>query len=170
MRWSRTGSTKARLSTMERIAQEERDVNKIRIGVVGPGLIWKRAHKPALDLVGERAIVTAFSASSEKTRREVEQAYPGVPFYADYHDLVASPEVDWVLVLTPIALNAPVARPNAPRARTIAAPFGAAATRRPQSKRRREARNPAPTRTPAAKAGDDSTAKTARLRRSVVAA
>jgi len=85
------------------------DMCKIRIGVVGPGLIWKRAHKPALDLLDERAVVTAFSASSEKTRQEVEQSYPGVPFYSDYHELVTSPEVDWVLVLTPIALNAPVA-------------------------------------------------------------
>ena len=82
---------------------------KIRVGVVGPGLIWKRAHKPALDLLSERVVVTAFSASSEKTRQEVEHSYPGVPFYSDYHELVASPLVDWVLVLTPIALNAPVA-------------------------------------------------------------
>ena len=29
-------------------------MQKIRIGVVGPGLIWKRAHKPALDLLSER--------------------------------------------------------------------------------------------------------------------
>jgi predicted dehydrogenase len=84
-------------------------MDQIRIGVVGPGLIWKRAHKPALDLVGEQAAVTAFSASSERTRQEVAQAYPGVPFYFDYRDLVTSPEVNWVLVLTPIALNAPVA-------------------------------------------------------------
>ncbi len=82
---------------------------KIRMGVVGPGLIWERAHKPALDLFGEQAEIAAFSASSEKTRREVERSYPSVPFYYDYHELVASPEVDWVLVLTPIALNAPVA-------------------------------------------------------------
>lgn len=84
-------------------------MHKLRIGVVGPGLIWKRAHKPALDLWSEQTVIAAFSASSEKTRREVEQSYPGVPFYADYHELVSSPEVDWVLVLTPIALNAPVA-------------------------------------------------------------
>jgi len=84
-------------------------MSKIRIGVVGPGLIWARSHKPELDRLREHVVVTAFSASSEKTRRQVEQSHPGVPFYPDYHELVASPEVDWVLVLTPIALNAPVA-------------------------------------------------------------
>lgn len=85
-------------------------MNKIRIGVVGPGIIWKIAHRPALENFGEQVEITAFSASSEKTRREVEQTYPGVPFYSDYHELVTAPQVDWVLVLTPIALNAPVAQ------------------------------------------------------------
>jgi scyllo-inositol 2-dehydrogenase (NADP+) len=83
---------------------------KIRIGVVGAGLIWKRAHRPALQLFGDQAEVTAFSAASEKTRREVGQSYPGVPVYSDYRQLVASPDVDWVLVLTPIPLNAPVSK------------------------------------------------------------
>jgi len=84
-------------------------VKKIRIGVVGPGLIWKQAHEPALDLWKDRVEIAAFCASSEKTRREVEEAYPGAPFFSSYDELVASPAIDWVLVLTPIALNAPVA-------------------------------------------------------------
>lgn len=84
-------------------------MSKTRIGVVGPGVIWKRAHRPSLDQYGEQVEIAAFSASSERTRREVEGTYPGVPFFADYHELVASPVVDWVLVLTPIALNALVA-------------------------------------------------------------
>jgi predicted dehydrogenase len=87
----------------------ESNVTKIRIGVAGPGIIWTRAHKPALDAAGDLVEITAFSASSERRRAEVAEAYPGVPFYLDYHDLIASPEVDWVLVLTPIALNATVA-------------------------------------------------------------
>ncbi|MFP3895348.1 MAG: Gfo/Idh/MocA family protein [Anaerolineales bacterium] len=84
-------------------------MDKIRLGVVGPGRIWKRAHKPALDLLEDRIEIAAFCASSEASRREVAQTYPDVPFYFDYHDLVTSPEIDWVLVLTPISLNAPVA-------------------------------------------------------------
>jgi len=84
-------------------------MSKIRIGVVGPGLIWRRAHKPALDLMSDRVEITAFAASSERRRPEVAKDYPGAPFYLDYHHLINSAEVDWVLVLTPIALNAPVA-------------------------------------------------------------
>ena len=84
-------------------------MEKIRLGVIGPGRIWKRAHKPALDLLGDQIEIAAFCASSEASRREVAETYPDTPFYFDYHDLVASPEVDWVLVLTPIPMNAPVA-------------------------------------------------------------
>ncbi|NLT72571.1 MAG: Gfo/Idh/MocA family oxidoreductase [Chloroflexi bacterium] len=80
-----------------------------RIGVVGPGLIWKNAHRPALEELGMPVELTAFSGSSERTRREVAETYPGVPCYSDYNELVESAEVDWVLVLTPIALNTPVA-------------------------------------------------------------
>lgn len=84
-------------------------MNPMRIGVVGPGLIWKSAHRPAIEALGDAIQIVALSATSDKTRREVEATYPGVPFFTDYHDLIGHPEVEYVLVLTPIALNAPVA-------------------------------------------------------------
>jgi scyllo-inositol 2-dehydrogenase (NADP+) len=81
----------------------------MRIGVVGPGLIWKHAHQPAIDKLGDAVEVAAFCASSEKTRQEVIREYPDRPFFYDYHELVQQPDLDAVLVLTPISLNAPVA-------------------------------------------------------------
>jgi UDP-N-acetylglucosamine 3-dehydrogenase len=84
-------------------------MSKLRIGVIGPGIIWQRAHRPALAPYGEQVAFTAFCASSERRRAEVERDHPGAPFFLDYRELIASPDVDWVLVLTPIALNAPVA-------------------------------------------------------------
>ena len=84
-------------------------MDRIRIGVIGPGLIWQNSHQPALALLQDRVEITAFAASSERRRAAVERDYPRAPFYLDYRALLASPEVDWVLVLTPIALNAPVA-------------------------------------------------------------
>jgi predicted dehydrogenase len=91
------------------IPGEEWRMTAIRIGVVGPGLIWQNAHRPALNALGNRVQVVAFSASSDRRRTEVAQDYPDIPFFLDYQDLIAQPDVDWVLVLTPIALNAPVA-------------------------------------------------------------
>ncbi len=84
-------------------------VTRMRIGVVGPGLIWKHAHRPAIEKLGDAVDVVAFCASSEKTRQEVAHEYPDKPFFFDYHELVQQPDLDAVLILTPIALNAPVA-------------------------------------------------------------
>jgi scyllo-inositol 2-dehydrogenase (NADP+) len=84
-------------------------MTRMRIGVVGPGLIWKHAHRPAIEKLGDAVEVVAFCASSEKTRQEVTQEYPDKPFFYDYRELVQQPNIDAVLVLTPIALNAPVA-------------------------------------------------------------
>jgi len=81
---------------------------RLRIGVVGPGLIWDRAHQPALQRLQDRVAITAFAAATDKHRAAIEQRYPAAPFLLDYEQLVAAPEVDWVLVLTPIPLNAAV--------------------------------------------------------------
>jgi predicted dehydrogenase len=53
--------------------------------------------------------VVAFCDTSEERRVAAAREFPGATVVADYHDLLKLDEVDAVLVLTPIALNAPVA-------------------------------------------------------------
>ena len=84
-------------------------MNPLRLGIVGPGLIFENAHRPVLDRMADRVSLVAFSATSEASRQKVARDYPGAAFVSDYHDLVRQPDVDAVVVLTPIALNAPVA-------------------------------------------------------------
>jgi predicted dehydrogenase len=84
-------------------------MDKIKLGVVGPGLIWKRSHQPVLDALTDRVEMAAFAASSNKRRDEVAEDYPGAPFYTDYHKLFEHEELDAIVVLTPIRYNAPVA-------------------------------------------------------------
>ena len=81
----------------------------IRLGVIGTGLIWMRTHKPILETLKEAITPIAFCDVSEQRRAATAQAFPGAPVLNDHHDLLAIPEVEAVLVLTPIALNAPVA-------------------------------------------------------------
>jgi predicted dehydrogenase len=50
----------------------------------------------------------AFCDVSEQRRIETERAYPELPVLSDYQSLLAMSEVEAVLVLTPIAFNAPV--------------------------------------------------------------
>jgi predicted dehydrogenase len=81
----------------------------IRLGIVGPGLIWENRHRPTLTQLQDIYTITAFSATSEASRRKVERDYPDLPFFTDYRELAAWPGIDAIVVLTPIPLNAPVA-------------------------------------------------------------
>ncbi len=80
----------------------------IRIGVVGPGIIWHRGHKHAVTALPEMFQVTAFCSRSEDRRRAAAAEFPGARCFDDYHALAASDALDAVLVATPIALNAAV--------------------------------------------------------------
>lgn len=84
-------------------------MSPLRLGIVGPGLIFENAHRPVLDRMTDRVALVAFSARSDASRQKVARDYPSAAFFTDYHDLVRQPDIDAVVVLTPIALNAPVA-------------------------------------------------------------
>lgn len=81
----------------------------IRLGVVGPGLIWHKVHRPIIAAMPDRYTVTAFSSRTEGRRITARLDFPQAKLYPDYHDLCADPDVDAVVVLTPISLNAVVA-------------------------------------------------------------
>lgn len=80
----------------------------VRLGVVGAGIIWRKAHEPALREVSDTFPITALCARSEERRAALRGEYPGARVFADYRELVVCPEVDAVLVVTPIPLNAVV--------------------------------------------------------------
>lgn len=81
----------------------------IRLGVIGAGLIWLRRHQPTLAPLHDAFIPVAFADPSEERRNQAVAAFPNATVVADYHELLALSQVDAVLVLTPIVLNAPVA-------------------------------------------------------------
>jgi predicted dehydrogenase len=79
----------------------------IRIGVIGPGLIWHKTHRPTLERFGSRVQITAICARSERTLDEAQA--PGATRFTRIEDLLADASVDAVMVLTPILLNASTA-------------------------------------------------------------
>lgn len=81
----------------------------IRLGVIGAGLIWIRTHQPILETLKDTFVLVAFCDVSEQRRAALKDAYPDAPVFDDDRKLLALPDVDAVLVLTPIALNAPTA-------------------------------------------------------------
>jgi predicted dehydrogenase len=85
-------------------------MSPIRLGVIGAGLIWTRTHEAILATMADVLVPVAFCDVSPERRAAVAQRYPGAGVLSDYRDLLGLPEVEAVLVLTPLALNAPVAR------------------------------------------------------------
>jgi predicted dehydrogenase len=81
----------------------------VQLGVIGTGLIWIRTHGPILEAMRDTFAPLAFCDLSEQRRAAVAHEFPGAAVLGDYRELLALPEVEAVLVLTPIALNAPVA-------------------------------------------------------------
>jgi predicted dehydrogenase len=75
----------------------------IRIGVIGPRLIWHKSHRPTLEGFGSRVRITAICARTERTLDEA--GAPGATRYTRIEDLLGDDSVDAVMVLTPIALN-----------------------------------------------------------------
>lgn len=81
-----------------------------RLGVIGAGLIWLRTHKAILATMPEAFVPVAFSELREDRRAALAAEFPSARIVSDYQELLALPEVDAVLILTPLPLNAPVAR------------------------------------------------------------
>lgn len=81
----------------------------VRLGVIGAGLIWIRRHQATLATLHDVFLPVAFADPSDERRRQAAAQYPDAVIVADYPELLARPDVDAVLVLTPIALNAQVA-------------------------------------------------------------
>lgn len=81
----------------------------IRLGVIGTGLIWMRTHKPLLQTMTDAFAPVAFCDVSEERRAAIAEEFPHAHVSSDYHSMLNRVEVEAVLVLTPIALNAPVA-------------------------------------------------------------
>ncbi len=74
----------------------------IRVGMVGLGLISQGVHLPNLETLRDSFTVTAVCDASGSLAREVSARLPGeVAWGHDWREVVTSPQVDAVLVLTP---------------------------------------------------------------------
>lgn len=79
------------------------------IGVIGLGLIWLRVHKPALEKLQNVFNPVALCDVSAERRATAAADFPHARVLESHEELLQLPEIETVLVLTPIALNAPIA-------------------------------------------------------------
>ncbi len=80
-----------------------------KTGIIGPGLIWQRTHREILSTLAQELPVAAYAARSPENRKLAGESYPQATAYSDAAALIADPEVQAVVILTPIHLNAPMA-------------------------------------------------------------
>ncbi len=78
--------------------------------MIGAGLIWLRRHQAMLATLHEIFQPVAFADPNPARREQAATDFPHATVVADHQALLALDEVECVLVLTPIALNAPVWR------------------------------------------------------------
>src|SRR5262245_53429545 len=82
----------------------------IRLGVVGVGRIWMRTHQAILATLTDVFQPAAFCDARAERRAAIAAEFPAALVLADVQQLLALPALDAVLVLTPLALNAPIAQ------------------------------------------------------------
>lgn len=81
---------------------------KLRLGVVGLGLIWQDTHMPILMDMKEQFEIKAFCVHNEKKVPLWQERLPGAAAYTDYHQMVKDGSIDAVVVTTPLEMNAEV--------------------------------------------------------------
>src|SRR5687767_10573489 len=73
---------------------------RVRVGLIGAGMIAQVMHLPHLLELSDRFEVTALCDISPATVQAVAQKYAIAYYTTDYHELLARSDVDAVLVLT----------------------------------------------------------------------
>ena len=85
---------------------------RIRLGVIGTGLVVKRMHLPTLQSTPEHYEIVAFANDTREPAEEfaAQAGLSMAQYHADYHDLLRRDDVEAVLVTVPIPLLYTVAR------------------------------------------------------------
>ncbi len=78
-------------------------MKKIRFGLIGYGA-WGRHHARAISECGESELAVIASRGAA-TQAEARAAHPATQIVADYHELLARPDVDVVDVVLPTDLH-----------------------------------------------------------------
>lgn len=82
------------------------DLPPIRVGLIGYGYAGKTFHAPLISATEGLELCGVASSSAEKVRVD----WPEVEVYGDAAELITDPDIDLVVIATPNATHAPLAR------------------------------------------------------------
>ncbi|MFP4661939.1 MAG: Gfo/Idh/MocA family protein [Halanaerobiales bacterium] len=82
-------------------------MQKIRLGVIGTGMAWKRLHWPAIQELQDRYTITALCNKTKQDALDFAQSINLSPekVYQDYNEMLKKEDLDAVDVLVPIEEN-----------------------------------------------------------------
>ena len=80
-------------------------MEKIKLGIIGCGIAARDLHWPVLQKLKDRFEVVAVCNHTEPKAKSFSEMAGGVPYFLDYHQLLAMPEVEAVDIVLPIELN-----------------------------------------------------------------
>jgi predicted dehydrogenase len=79
----------------------------LNVGVIGPGIIWEKVHMPIIEKVDEFHI-TALCVHREEKKVYWQKKCPSVTVYTDMDEFLKQPNMDAVIITTPLNLNASI--------------------------------------------------------------
>jgi predicted dehydrogenase len=79
----------------------------INVGVVGPGLIWEKIHMPIVEILDAFKVI-ALCVHREEKKEYWKKKCPSMAVYTDMNEFLRQPNMDAVIITTPLNLNAPV--------------------------------------------------------------
>ena len=77
----------------------------IRLGIIGCGIAARELHWPALKEMKDRFDIRMVCNHTEPKAQTFSDMVGGVPYVTDYHELLASEDIDAVSVILPFELN-----------------------------------------------------------------
>lgn len=85
-------------------------MRKLKIGIIGCGVIAMEKHLPALKKLSDKVEVAAFCSGNEQNAIKAAETFnPDGRVYTDYRDMLNDKEMDVVHICTPNVFHAPMA-------------------------------------------------------------
>lgn len=77
----------------------------VKLGIIGTGIAARDLHLPALEKLKDKFDIVCVCNHTEKKAKDFSNLVGGVPYYLNYKDLLANPDVEAVDIVLPIHLN-----------------------------------------------------------------
>jgi len=83
-------------------------MTKVKIGVVGCGVVAFRTYLPGIVALREKAELVAVCDTVEERTQQVKEQFGALEAYTDFQEMLARSDIEGVVNLTPISMHSPL--------------------------------------------------------------